>query len=721
MERPEAGAPPRLVLLEFLVQYDRVNERSMFFPFLLGTAREHGVEAQWWFALSRIRRHEDRQEGRLLHADLEPGQLETLARRLRDFAPTHLVVTEDLSRETEEAIRGATPPGLVILSMPAGKEFHFRREEYLQGPDPVLAQVARTLHPRDNPWYYARPYWFLRFLGIEAPEEATRYLVEHVTPHYDAEPLDQESAAAGSNLVLVSGVSCGGKPSVADNPIFDGVDLKECRVITGCSYCGGSPTPPLHSPRVDRLALIESQLRRILAAPPGRSLRNKNAYMVFDYDMLSEVQRFCRMVLDLEMPPSTFYFAPRLDDVLREREAIEAAIPGMLAAGHVLKTLIMGIETFSPAEMARFNKRLTMDHIEGVIALQQEWQQRFPEGFEFFHGDGGRSAWSFIFFTPWTLPEDIRINLEEGRRLGLDPTGFWMVSTLLLVRTTPITALARAQGGILRDHYEDRGILYVPVTLFEDIHGALPWHFLDPRTACFFRWFVRAFAAWNDGAECWYFRDDPDFPWIRDLVQGARFLPLDLGLVLLDRVERDGVEQDPRALLSGALAEAARRCPLDEDPRPRHRRLREDPRVVLRASQERGATPVADWLDPLVGEETLPREARVVRDVARVLARGLPGDLGSLRIASLRPVEGSEEGALRLGIRVGDRVLQGDLFGGESRTEAFLASRHFRLCLLRETPAGEPGDRRLLGLLLALLDHRWDGLTRSPSFRPPGR
>jgi len=719
MER--SGGSPRLVLLEFLVQYDRVNERSMFFPFLLGSAREHGVPAEWWFALSRIRRHEDREEGRLLYADLEPGQLETLCRRLQEFSPTHLVVTEDLSRDTEEAIRAAAPPGLAILSMPAGKEFHFRREEYLRGADPVLARVARQLHPRNNPWYYARPYWFLRFLGIDDPEAASRYLVEHVIPAYDAVPLDEASAAAGSNLVLVSGVSCGGKPSVADNPLFDGVNLEECRVVTGCSYCGGSPTPPLHSPGVDRLSLVEDQLRRILATPPERSLRNKNAFMVFDYDMLREVRRFCRMVLDLGMPPSTFYFAPRLDDVLREREAIEAAIPGMLAAGHMLKTLIMGIETFSPAEMARFNKRLTMDHIEGVIALQQEWQQRFPEGFEFFHGDGGRSSWSFIFFTPWTLPEDIRINLEEGRRLGLDPTGFWMVSTLLLVRTTPITALARARGGILRDRYLDRGLLYVPATLFEDIHGALPWHFLDPRTACFFRWFVRAFAAWNDGEDCWFFRDDPDFPRVLDLVREVRFLPLDLGIALLDIVEREGIEGDPGDMLSRALAEAGRQCPLDVDPRPRHRRLREDPRERLQAVGEAPVVPADNWLLASAGEGELPLSARVVRDVARVLDRGLPGDLGRLRIASLRPVEGTDGEVLRLEIRVGDRTLHADLFDDRPGTEAFLSSRHFRLCLLRETPASDPADRRLLGLLLALLDHRRDGLVRSPSFRPPGR
>jgi len=715
----QAAGGPRLLLLEFLVQYDRVNERSMFFPFLLGAAREHGVVAEWWFALSRIRRHEDRQEGRLLYADPEPGQLETLARRLRDFSPTHLVITEDLSPEAEEAIREASPPGLAILSMPAGKEFHFRREEYLQGPDPVLAQVARALHPLDNPWYFARPYWFLRFLGIDDPEAASRFLVEHVTPDYRAVPLDEASAAAGSNLVLVSGVSCGGKPSVADNPLFEGVDLRECRVVTGCSYCGGSPTPPLHSSRVDRLSLVQDQMRRILATPPEQSLRNKHAYMVFDYDMLREVRRFCRMVLDLGMPPSTFYFAPRLDDVLRERAGIEAVVPGMLAAGHVLKTLIMGIETFSPAEMARFNKRLTMEHIEGVIALQQEWQHRFPEGFEFFHGDGGRSSWSFIFFTPWTLPEDIRINLEEGRRLGLDPTGFWMVSTLLLVRTTPITALARARGGILRDRYEDRGILYVPATLFEDILGALPWHFLDPRTALHFHWFVRAFAAWNEGEDCWFFRDDPDFSFALEQVRKTRFLPMDLGLALLDGVERDGVDQDPRVLLVRALEEAQRRCPLDEDPRPRHRRLREAPREAGDAPRQETPSPDGDWLQADPAKEGLPLSARVVRDVARVLERGLPGDLGRLRIASLRPVEGASGEVLRLGLHVGDRVLVADLFKQSSPVEAFVTSRHFRLCLHRETPASDPGDRPLLGLLAALLDHRWDGLSRAASFRPP--
>ncbi|MBM4395407.1 MAG: hypothetical protein FJ087_06920 [Deltaproteobacteria bacterium] len=66
----------RLLLLEFLDQDEFRSERSMFFPFLKGLARDRGIEALWLCFVTPPARRWDRTEGRTTFVDLPDDEVE---------------------------------------------------------------------------------------------------------------------------------------------------------------------------------------------------------------------------------------------------------------------------------------------------------------------------------------------------------------------------------------------------------------------------------------------------------------------------------------------------------------------------------------------------------------------------------------------------------------------------------------------------------------------
>jgi len=507
-------SPPRLLLVEFLVFEGQRTERAMFFPYWLGLARAQGVTARWVCLGTSATRRMGREDGRVTVVDPEAPDREALLAVMAAFGPTHVALSELPSPRFWGALEAAVP-GVRLLPVPAPKEFFYCRPSWC-APDNEMLPHVRLAAPRpDSRRYYGRTAWFLEWLGLAAPGERAApespYLIEATEPCYEAHMLNEAARWRASPLTLLSGFSCTGRPSAADNPRFAGVDMGDCRVVTGCTFCGGSPPPAIHGRGVDSLTLVGRQLRAALATGRGPDGRDRGHYDLLDLGLFTRADEVFALADELGVPPATFYFSPRIDDVIGAARRLEALLPRVASAGHRMRMLVMGLENFSPSELERFNKGITPEQVDALTELAADWGRRFPGVFKLLQDDDEEVEWGFILWTPWTTLEDLRVNLRAARQRRFARDGWWLVSALLVLRATPLASLARHEGDLLGDRYGDPAIVHALTWALEDMHASLPWRFRHADAGDVFALIARAFAARRGGDHAACFEGDPLF------------------------------------------------------------------------------------------------------------------------------------------------------------------------------------------------------------------
>ena len=676
--RSARNAVPRLLFLEFLCRYEQRCETSMAYPFLKGLARDCGVPSSWLYFVVTPRVAWDRPAGRVLRAELPDEELAALRRRIAEFRPSHIVVNEVPGPGLRAALQGSGASRWMVLPSQWDTEaFHWgEQDDEVMGP--YLALLDRD--ERDGLF---KPRWFLEWLGAAGQPRSREHLFDVAEPDYEAEAGGSEGA--DFPVIIVGGSSCKGRPSVAGNPRFRGLDA--ARLSKGCSFCGGSQekdAPDCHGQ--DPLALAEKQLRRHQAADPERR-RGRSAYLVHDLGLFFRIEEFFAMVRRCGFAPSHFVFCPRIDDVLRMRPHIEAVLPVAAAGGHRMRLEIMGIENFDPKVMQLYNKDVTLAQVDGLLALMKRWHGRWPDVFTLFQG--GKN-WLMLLFTPWSTLRDLRVNFAEAARRGFAGDQLWICSSLLLRRGTPLAALAEKEGGIIAPEFEDRGLLFFPAFGIRNLWGSIPWRFQDRRVADFFRILVRVFAAVEHEESRPLFGDDPEFELFRriycDEPEGSRAPP----------------RRPPWSLLDVAR-ELLARLASSRKPRPREELLRAAVARVKAATPARPAS-AAPGSGPSEEAGALPPEQQAAIDgVSRMLAaRGTPS-LAGVTIESAGRIRG---GDIRLALRVEGRPLVLGLLGPGSPEPAFFVSARFKVVYWNSAPPRAPEDMKKVRLLVALIERR---------------
>ncbi|MDH5491353.1 MAG: hypothetical protein OEY14_05315, partial [Myxococcales bacterium] len=410
-----ASSARHLVMLELLNTDGHRNYRSQHYPFLKALLPERGVQAEWLSLGVPV--NEIRAGSPLYVYDLGEAERRCVIERLRALAPTHILLNERLEEGLWRALREALPAARFLLC----------DSETSLG---AALSVGEWLH-----------------LDTRALEEAGVALEDFVIPDFRREPINFLASQIRPPIHLSLGAQCVFRKSIAHNPHFRELDLSESARSRGCSFCfsGG---PELVLPKTPTLELamrqIEAAERSATPAMFGRK------YLVHGVELWFRIDAFVEALERQKIPPSSFEFSVRLDEVLGVRERLERALLRAQELGHTLGLMNTSVENFSAQENERFNKGIEPQTIDRALTLIYELEARFPQTL-LFSELGGFGA---ILYTPWTTLEDLRINARAFRKFGVEASSFVFDSALQLVEGLPITRLAEADGLIV-DAFED--------------------------------------------------------------------------------------------------------------------------------------------------------------------------------------------------------------------------------------------------------------------------
>jgi len=149
--------------------------------------------------------------------------------------------------------------------------------------------------------------------------------------------------------------------------------------------------------------------------------------------------------------PVRWLFPARADSFVREREKVRHAARVAAARGHVIELYLTGFESFSDAELARYNKGLDAETAIAAIAAMRALAADEPKGFAYARARGH----SLILWSPWTTLDDLQANVDALRTHGLGEL-FTHVgrNRLRLYRDLPVYWAAE-RDGLLTERWED--------------------------------------------------------------------------------------------------------------------------------------------------------------------------------------------------------------------------------------------------------------------------
>jgi hypothetical protein len=250
---------------------------------------------------------------------------------------------------------------------------------------------------------------------------------------------------------------------------FRGLVLPEHAARLGCAFCamGGD-----YEKRSDAavVATLIDQARFWTA-------RNADieALVLDDQAPLRYLPALIRGAHQQGVRPLRWLFAARPDAFVRDRARVEEAIAAARDTDQRLELYLSGFESFSDAELRRYNKGLQATDLANAIAVMRELAARHPDHFLYDRARGH----SLILWSPWTTPEDLsdttRALRTHGGRELFHELG---KNRLRLYDDLPIRAAAARDGALVAawedgDEGEGRRKGY---------NVEQPWRFLDRRT-----------------------------------------------------------------------------------------------------------------------------------------------------------------------------------------------------------------------------------------------
>ncbi len=539
----------RVLLVETLNADKHRHHRAEVYPYVLGFARDQGAEAEWW--VIRVPAESMHSGGRFV-VDLPAERVALLAEEAAAWRPDVIAFHDLPSAEISAALMAASPETRIA--------------------DLTQTDAWITDHDVDK---------LLGPVGAdpELPEEPS-YLLDTTAPCFERRFLEPEEAKGEMQpLRLLSATSCFYRRAVADSPPYRELDTEITRAYRGCAYCPNvmkdlrkeSEEPPFHTPAFER-ALKQVEAHQQAAPAQTGGLRGGRfasetplrgefrtetpcfEYHVEDAGVHDKLPAFLDTLMERGIRASTFYTVIRADTFLRMRDDLEATLARMQEEGHRLRLLSMGAESFSAAENERYNKGLTPEQLWQSFEAITELSERFADTFAV--EDFGYFA--TILFSPWTLPEDLKANIDAARRLGPGWLQRAVGTRLQLWEDAAITELARHDGLLAGDLGSTGDIAAVCIS---DPHGReIPWRFRDPRTELIFKLLIRL----DPIPEQALFADEDELA--EELRRLRARLPAEiagdyvrLAGALVDAVETLGAEAEPEEIFAHV-------APLSDEP-----------------------------------------------------------------------------------------------------------------------------------------------------------
>lgn len=665
--RPRIAETHHVLLLQFVCFDDPLRQdRTEYYPFFLAQARELGCRAAW-LQCGVYSYETSHQNAHLIHID--EAEIRCLVDGIRALGPTHIVVPDLLSDAVQAALREAFPAAQLVNLHDA----------------PVEVQ---KLPPAS---------WLPGVLGLPTEPWEGQYLADAVTPEYDSWliPPPEGYTAPPPNLIpIVCGPSCLYAKPVGRNPYFEDVEFgPEVMDLTACTFCARAGGRAYHY----RTRPLELALKQVSAAARTRDKAFADMYRIRGAAVALRIGEFLATVLEEDLPPCTFCFEFRIDELLKVAPAIDAALPALRRAGHRLNLYNMGLENFSPVEQARYNKGFTDKELFETVPIVQRWRREYPDSFEF-------GNYGMVIFTPWTTLEDVRYNLdgiERLRREGIRTGKRYIGSKLQMFREIALYSLAVRDGVEFLDCRWQEGTVVDPETGFFWFNGhakghahveEIGWRFLHQETADFYEVVWRACMA-----------DEVD--------ERAKADPLlvRIGALMAARPDR---WPEPLDFVRDALETAT------SEPRPRG-----PEEIVARLAERIGPPPPPERKPGAFPDPTTPMERLLVERADRL--RHVLERLGS---APRSPLPGWALARFERAYNAGANVLSVELRNGEGRLvlrlrpgddprPAFATAPGLKIVHDPETPVESPELTRAVRRLCTALDHylRMPGPTSQPA------
>lgn len=264
---------------------------------------------------------------------------------------------------------------------------------------------------------------------------------------------------------------CPYQADARDNPVYAGTVIP-AGIGRGCAFCTtgnhyeGRPAAEAAAHVLDQLRWVRSeapQLRRIV-------LKDQNPFAY-----LTEV---IQVVASEGLGPFTLMLETRADWLLRSRVRFERALELAAAAGIRLVPFLVGIESFSQAELDRYNKGTTAEANVELVEWLWATSERFPGTLAL-----DEASFGFVLFSPWTTMEDLEASYRAIVRTRFDRLrGRLLHSRARLYPDTALYYLAERDGlfteAFAPGQDNARRYGYFP---------ARPWRHQDPKVEHFAR------------------------------------------------------------------------------------------------------------------------------------------------------------------------------------------------------------------------------------------
>ena len=446
----EPGDAPVGPLLLVELAVDRRFQRGVCFPFVFAWAKEQGIAVRWVrYGLPAAG------VGVVDGGGAGPGRddLEALAGITRGLVPARIMLSHMPPPPMLATLHAAAPRARIAWVMCGAGDEESRRvlgERGLEAFDVASDDLGELV---------GRPDPRVRGAG----------LFERTTPDYGFEAGNPLAARIDPMPFVVIGNECTYSAPIARNSFLDGVDTRICVRRGGCSFC----TRPESADRWDEdpLELMERQLSAVARTCPRTS--GPLCVRIVGENAVRNADRLAALTARLFTEPMGLLLDSRADKLIEHKDVLRRGLVALAGTGHRLHLSLIGIESFSSAELERLNKGLDAATNLRAIRTLFELEREHPETFGF-REHGGLSV---ITFTPWTRPEELDLNLTVVRTAGVaQMAGKLLGGRLRLYGPLPLTQVAR-RDGLLRKSYDDPLLDTARQGFYE---AEIPWTFRDP-------------------------------------------------------------------------------------------------------------------------------------------------------------------------------------------------------------------------------------------------
>lgn len=236
-------------------------------------------------------------------------------------------------------------------------------------------------------------------------------------------------------------LACPYRRNVRSNPCFEGLDLDEETVFTrGCSLCSFRTRGPT---RVSEDEWVDGLCRQV-AWIRGRD-GEADHFRIVDHRGLQFLEPLLDRLEREGWTGFTLLLDARVDHLLARNTDWKSITAKARATGTHLDFACVGFESFSQAELDRFNKGVTVERNVAAVRKLRKLRSRAPDVFVHEHEGAG-----FVTWTPWTTLDDLRRNVHWFRELDFGEIRTSLASLRVrLYPDLPLYHLARRDGLLL--------------------------------------------------------------------------------------------------------------------------------------------------------------------------------------------------------------------------------------------------------------------------------